>query len=110
MTLMLTINAEAPHFALEGILQSEIGRFQLADYRGRWVILFFSPTDFTFVYQTEIREFEGRMKALRDRKTEVSAISVDDLASHREWDRELGGLSFPLLSDTTRETSRAYGS
>lgn len=109
MTAMLTVNAEAPDFTLDGVFQSEIGRFRLADWRGRWVILFFYPANFTFVYPAEIRELENRMSQLRSRQTGVFAISVDDVASHRAWIRELGGLSFPLLSDSMREASRAYG-
>lgn len=109
MAVMLFIAAEAPDFTLDGILQHELGRFRLADYRGRWVILFFYPADFTFVHQTEMKAFEKHIEALRNRMTEVVAISVDDPVSHQAWSRELGGLSFPLLSDPTREASRAYG-
>lgn len=109
MTAMLALNTEAPAFTLEGVQRGEVRRFRLADFRGRWVVLFFYPADFTFVCPTEIRGFEKLAHEFRERNCEILALSVDDVASHRAWAEELGGVSFPLLSDPTRETSRAYG-
>ena len=59
---MLALNAEAPVFSLEGVEGGRILAFSLADYRKRWVVLFFYPADFTFVSPTEIRGFEARGK------------------------------------------------
>ena len=106
---MLSVNSEAPAFLLEGVQGGTVRTFRLADLRGRWVVLFFYPADFTFVCPTEIRGFEKRAKEFRSRGCEIVAVSVDDPASHRAWGDELGGLSFPLLSDPTRVTCRAYG-
>lgn len=105
---MLSLNSAAPDFSLGGVKGREIGRFSLADFRGRWVALFFYPADFTFVCPTEIRGFEQRVTEFAALRCDILAISVDDVQSHRAWVEELGGLSFPLLSDPTRETCRAY--
>jgi peroxiredoxin 2/4 len=109
MRPMLTLNADAPGFALDGVRAGEVRRFDLRAFRGQWVILFFYPADFTFVCPTEILGFEKRLREFKERNAEILAISVDEVASHRAWADELGGVSFPLLSDPSRETCRAYG-
>lgn len=106
---MLSLNAEAQAFALEGVGSGKVREFRLAEFRGRWVILFFYPADFTFVCPTEIRGFQKRLREFEARDAVVLAISVDDVASHRAWAEELGGVAFPLLADPTRATCRAYG-
>jgi peroxiredoxin (alkyl hydroperoxide reductase subunit C) len=98
-----------PDFSLEGVEAGSVRRFDLREFRGRWVILFFYPADFTFVCPTEILGFQKRVRQFEERTTEILAVSVDDVASHRAWAEELGGLSFPLLSDPTGETCRVYG-
>ena len=106
---MLTLNVEAPAFSLEGVEGGKVRRFTLADYRGRWVMLFFYPADFTFVCPTEIRGFQTRLGEFEACNCVILAISVDEVASHQAWAAELGGVAYPLLSDPTRATCRAYG-
>jgi alkyl hydroperoxide reductase subunit AhpC len=106
---MLTLNAPAPPFALDGVCRGAGRRYTLQEFRGRWVVLFFYPADFTFVCPTEIRGFEQGLEAFRRLGAEILGVSVDDVASHRAWLEELGGVSYPLLSDPSREVSRAYG-
>jgi alkyl hydroperoxide reductase subunit AhpC len=106
---VLSLNAQAPDFALDGVAAGKTGKFSLADLRSRWVVLFFYPADFTFVCPTEVRGFERRGAEFARRGTSLLAISVDDVESHRSWAEELGGVTFPLLSDPTRATCRAYG-
>jgi alkyl hydroperoxide reductase subunit AhpC len=57
---MIGLNAPAPDVALEGIADGKVRRFRLSDFRGRWLVLFFYPADFTFVCPTEIRGFHER--------------------------------------------------
>ena len=106
---MLALNAEAPVFSLEGVEGGRVRTFSLADYRKRWVVLFFYPADFTFVCPTEIRGFEAHGKEFESCGCQVLAISVDDVASHKAWAEELGGVSYPLLCDPARQACRAYG-
>lgn len=105
---MLRLNAEAPTFTLEGVQRGRVRRFTLAEFRGRWVILFFYPADFTFVCPTEIRTFQRRLPEVTAMNAVVVALSPDDVATHEQWSRELGGIDFPLLSDAEREAARAY--
>ncbi len=106
---MLALNAVAPAFSLEGVEGGRVSTFRLSDYRKRWAVLFFYPADFTFVCPTEIRGFEARAQEFKGCGCQVLAISVDDVASHKAWSEELGGVSYPLLSDPAREACRAYG-
>ena len=106
---MLRLNEEAPDFSLAGVQQGQVRRFSLGEFRRRWVVLFFYPADFTFVCPTEMRGFQRRLPELTAMDAVVLAVSPDEVATHEEWARELGGLSFPLLSDREREVSRAYG-
>ena len=106
---MVSLNAEAPAFSLDGVQAGKVRTFRLADVRGRWIVLFFYPADFTFVCPTEIRGFAKRMSEFGDCGAEILAIGVDDVPTHKAWADELGGVPFPLLSDPTRATCRAYG-
>jgi alkyl hydroperoxide reductase subunit AhpC len=109
MSGVLTLNAQAPPFSLDGVEAGKVRRVSLADHADRWLVLFFYPADFTFVCPTEIRGFEERVGAFRALGCDVVGIGVDDVASHRAWAEELGGVSYPLLADPERAASRAYG-
>jgi peroxiredoxin 2/4 len=105
---MVRLNVSAPDIALDGIVDGQARRYRLSDFRGRWVVLFFYPADFTFVCPTEIRGFHARRAEFARRECQLLAVSVDDVESHRAWAAELGGVAFPLLSDPTRSAARAY--
>ncbi len=106
---MLSLNVLAPEFSLEGIVGGTVRRYSLAEFRGRWTVLFFYPADFTFVCPTEILGFHRLAGDFSACGTVVLGVSIDDIDSHRAWAQELGGLAFPLLSDPTRATCHAYG-
>ena len=89
---MVTLNVEAPPFSLEGVRGAEVRRYDLAEYRGRWVVLFFYPADFTFVCPTEMLGFQSRRAELEQLGSAVLGISVDAIGSHQEWAKELGGI------------------
>src|SRR5207247_6981100 len=93
----------------EGVEGGTARRYSLAQFRNRWVVLFFYPADFTFVCPTEVVGFHRRLGGFADLGAAVLGVSVDDVESHRAWAAELGGIAFPLLSDPTRDTCRAYG-
>ena len=107
--MALSLNDVAPAFELKGVLQGAETRFRLSDFKPSWLVLFFYPADFTFVCPTEIKGFEARSGEFAKQGARIAAISVDDLKSHTEWIKELGGLSFPLLSDTGGTVATAYG-
>jgi alkyl hydroperoxide reductase subunit AhpC len=105
---VIALNRPAPQLSLEGVDRGQVRRHRLSDCRGRWVILFFYPADFTFVCPTEIRGFQAQLAEFERRDTQILAVSVDDVDSHRAWATELGGVGFALLSDPAREACRAY--
>jgi len=106
---MLTLNTTAPDFSLEGVHENRVGSWRLGDFRRQWLVLFFYPADFSFICPTEVRGFHRRFEEFKGRRCAVLGVSVDDVASHRAWAEELGGVAFPLLADPGGATTRAYG-
>ena len=101
------INQPAPEFTLP--TNTGNGEVSLADFRGKWVVLYFYPKDFTSGCTIEARRFQQDLPKYIEKNTEIIGISADDIDSHAEFcDSE--GLKFPLLADTKGEVSKAYGS
>ena len=107
----VSIGAPAPVFSLDAVVGQEFKRISLADYRGKWVVLFFYPNDFTFVCPTEIKGFNAALDEFGKRNAVVLGVSADSKYSHLAWIKrgDLGDLKFPLLSDFTKETAGRYG-
>jgi thioredoxin-dependent peroxiredoxin len=101
------LNQPAPEFTLP--TNSGKGKISLSDYRGKWVIVYFYPKDFTSGCTIEARRFQQDLPKYQAQNTEILGISADDVNSHAEFcDAE--GLKFPLLADTNGKVSKAYGS
>jgi peroxiredoxin 2/4 len=84
-------------------------RATLRDYRGRWLLLFFYPADFTFVCPSEILAFDAAVPNLAERGVDVLGISTDGVHAHLAWmEFHIGNLQFPLASDRTQVVSEAY--
>lgn len=84
----------------------------LTDYRGKWLLLFFYPFDFSKVCPTEILSLNRRIKEFSDLGVEVLGVSGDSIHTHKAWMRSrdgIGPLSFPLASDYSKETTIKYG-
>lgn len=108
---MLMIDQPAPLFTTDAVLDGgEIKKVSLADYKGKWLVLFFYPLDFTFVCPTEITQFRDHLKDFKAAGAEVLGCSVDSVHSHKRWLKDdLGNLGYPLLADLTKRLSRDYG-
>jgi alkyl hydroperoxide reductase subunit AhpC len=106
---MIPIGESAPDFRLPGVQREREARWRLSDLRGRWVVLFFYPADFTFVCPTEIVGFHRHVDAFRKLNVDILGVSVDSVDSHRAWAQELGGIDYPLLADADRAVSAAFG-
>jgi peroxiredoxin Q/BCP len=101
------LNQPAPEFTLP--TNTGDGEVSLLDYRGKWVVLYFYPKDFTSGCTLEARRFQQDLQKYTDRNVQIVGVSADDVESHAEFcDSE--GLKFPLLADTDGEISKAYGS
>ena len=106
---LLCIGESAPDFTAKGILGGQLADYSPADYKNKWLVLFFYPADFTFICPTEVTGFSKMTKAFAAEGAAVLGVSVDSIDSHRSWAKELGGLNCPLLSDEAKTVSRAYG-
>lgn len=110
----LRVGQAAPDFTATAVYDQEFSEVKLSNYRGKYVVIFFYPLDFTFVCPTEITAFSDRYDAFKNLNTEVLGISVDSEFSHLAWtqtDRKSGGvgdLNYPLVSDIKKEISMAY--
>jgi len=101
------LNQPAPDFTLP--TNTGNGKISLSDYRGKWVVVYFYPKDFTSGCTLEARLFQLYLPKYIERNTQILGISVDDVDSHAEFS-DAEGLTFPLLADPTGKVSKAYGS
>jgi peroxiredoxin (alkyl hydroperoxide reductase subunit C) len=89
--------------------------FSLSDYRGKYVLLFFYPLDFTFVCPSEILAFNKAVKEFEEANCQLVGISIDSAFSHLAWKNTpvnnggIGNIQYPLVADLDKEISRAYG-
>ncbi|TVP65633.1 MAG: peroxiredoxin [Leptolyngbya sp. LCM1.Bin17] len=110
----LRVGQMAPEFMATAVVDQNFKTIKLSDYRGKYVVLFFYPLDFTFVCPTEIAAFSDRYDEFKGLDTEILGISVDSEFSHLAWiqtERKLGGvgdLNYPLVSDLKKEISADY--
>ena len=115
--MSVTIRQTAPAFSLNGAQGNDtVTNVTLDQFKGKWVILLFFPMDWTFVCPTELLAYNDAKEKLAAVNAVVLGISGDSPFTHLSWlkaPREQGGLgglvTFPLLSDITRETMKAYG-
>jgi alkyl hydroperoxide reductase subunit AhpC len=106
----------APNFTAQAVMpDGSFKEIKLSDYKGKYVILFFYPLDFTFVCPTEIIAFSNSMDEFKKRNTEVLGVSIDSHFSHLAWrntDRKNGGLgdiAYPLIADVNKKITYDYG-
>jgi peroxiredoxin (alkyl hydroperoxide reductase subunit C) len=110
----LRVGQAAPDFTATAVVAQEFKTIKLSDYRGKYVVLFFYPLDFTFVCPTEITAFSDRIGEFSGINTEILGVSVDSEFAHLAWiqtDRKSGGVGdveYPLVSDLKKEISTAY--
>ena len=109
------IQKPAPAFKAQALVGEGFKEISLADYKGKWLCLFFYPLDFTFVCPTEITAFSDMAAQFREKNCEVVGCSVDSQFSHLAWSQRprneggLGKLDIPLLADIKKEIARDYG-
>jgi len=109
------VTQTAPTFVAPAVKGHEITQLDLATYRGKWVVLFFYPLDFTFVCPTEITAFSDEIESFKKLGAEVIGVSVDSQFTHLAWintpraEGGLGEIRFPLVADLTKQISSDYG-
>ena len=115
--MSVQVTQPAPEFKATAVMPDNTfnDKFQLADYRGKYVLLFFYPLDFTFVCPSEIIAFNQRLKEFEDRGVQVVGVSVDSHFTHWAWKNTpiekggIGNIQYPLVADLTKQISREYG-
>jgi len=111
------VGRKAPDFIMETELGNgkEFANASLSDYRGKWLVLFFYPLDFTFVCPTEITALSLATQEFNKLNAQILGVSTDSKHSHRAWmntpinDGGLGLINFPLAQDLTHTVSKNYG-
>jgi len=114
--MSVLVGKEAPDFTAAAVMpDGEINdQFSLADYKGKYVVLFFYPLDFTFVCPTELIAFSKRIKEFEEREVQVIGCSVDSQFTHVAWrntpveDGGVGAIAYPLVADVKHEICKAY--
>ncbi|RPF84566.1 peroxiredoxin [Synechococcus sp. CC9616] len=110
----LRVGQMAPDFTATAVVDQEFKEISLSQYRGKYVVLFFYPLDFTFVCPTEITAFSDRYADFSSKNTEVLAVSVDSKFSHLAWIQTprnqggIGDITYPLVADLKKEICAAY--
>ena len=87
---MVQVGQQASDFTLEGISNGGFITASLSEYRGKWVVLFFWPLDFTFICPTEILEFSGRVNEFDELDAVILGASTDSKYAHKAWTERLG--------------------
>ena len=111
------VSTEAPDFTATAVMPDNTFKndFSLADYRGKYVIMFFYPLDFTFVCPSEIIAFNKQLEEFKSRHCEVIGVSTDSHFSHLAWKNTpvekggIGNVQFPLVADFQKIISQDYG-
>ncbi|MBF0179504.1 MAG: peroxiredoxin [Magnetococcales bacterium] len=114
--MSVLVTQPAPDFTAKAVMpdNSIEERFTLSSYKGRYVVLFFYPLDFTFVCPSEIIAFDHRLNEFKQRNTEVIGVSIDSHFSHLAWKNTpvnkggIGQVQYPLVADLTKDISRNY--
>jgi len=110
------VTKEAPDFTATAVMpDNSFAELSLSSYRGKYVILFFYPLDFTFVCPSEIIAFDKQLADFEKRNAQVIGVSVDSQFTHLAWKNtpvEQGGIGqvkYPLVADLKKDIARNYG-
>jgi peroxiredoxin len=108
----MKINEPAPEFSAKAFADDEIKDMTLSEYKGKWVVLFFYPGDFTYVCPTEIAELALYNEEFKKVNAQILTVSTDSVEVHKAWkdaSDTIKKVNFPMLSDMGGKISRAYG-
>jgi len=112
---MPQVTSHAPDFKATAVIGDSFKEIKLSDYKGKWVVLFFYPLDFTFVCPTEIIEYDAKLEDFKKIGAEVLGVSVDSEFSHLAWKKTpkkeggIGEIKYPLIADKTKEIAKSFG-
>ena len=114
--MCILVTEQAPDFKAQAVMpDNTFKEISLSEYRGKYVILFFYPLDFTFVCPSEILAFDRALNIFQDKNCEIIGVSVDSVYSHYAWRKTpvqeggIGEIKFPLVADLNKKISHEYG-
>jgi peroxiredoxin (alkyl hydroperoxide reductase subunit C) len=108
------VGKKAPEFKADAVVNGDFKTVSLSDYKGKYVVMFFYPLDFTFVCPTELHAFQEKLSAFKALNCELIGVSVDSKFSHFAWvntPKEEGGIkgvTYTLVSDLNKTIARDY--
>ena len=110
------VTKPAPDFKAQAVMpDNTFEDLQLSSFKGKYVVLFFYPLDFTFVCPTELIAFDRKLAEFKKRDTEVIAVSVDSAFSHLAWKNTpvneggIGNVQYPIVADLNKQITRDFG-
>lgn len=110
------VTRKAPEFTATAVMEDgSFKEISLSDYKGKNVLLYFYPLDFTFVCPSEILAFNKKVADFKERNTQLIGVSVDSEFSHFAWRNTkvdnggIGEIDYPLVADKTKNIARDYG-
>ena len=110
------VTKPAPDFTADAVFgDGQIAKLSLSSLKGKYIVLFFYPLDFTFVCPSEIIAFDKALPQFKERGVELIGVSVDSQFSHWAWRNTpvkqggIGPVGFPLVADLTKNIARDYG-
>ena len=113
--MAVLVGKPAPDFTAQAVMpDNSFKQVKLSDFKGKYVILFFYPLDFTFVCPSEIIAFDNRLANFKERGVEVLGVSVDSHFSHLAWKNTpidkggIGNVQYPIVADLTKQIARDY--
>lgn len=112
---MSLVGKIAPEFRAKAVVGNRIEEeFCLSDYRGKYVVFFFYPLDFTFVCPTELHAFQEKSEEFEKRNAQLVGCSIDSWFCHTAWlntpkaQGGIQGVMYPIVSDLNKSISRSF--
>jgi len=110
--MTVKIGEQVPDFELDAFYKNDLEKIKLSSYRGKWVILFFYPADFTFVCPTELEEAAELYPEFQKLNAEVMSVSTDTHFVHKAWHDHspaVKKITYPMLADPTGKVCKEFG-
>lgn len=109
---MVKINEKILDFSLDAFHEDKLKKVKLSDYKGKWLILFFYPADFTFVCPTELEELAENYNEFKKLGAEILSVSTDTAFAHKAWhdtSPAIKKVKFPMIADPSGKLCREFG-
>ncbi|MEK6760826.1 MAG: alkyl hydroperoxide reductase subunit C [Nanoarchaeota archaeon] len=106
------VNQKVSDFEAKAFHENKVKKIKLSDYKGKWVVVFFYPADFTFVCPTELEELAHNYEKLKAMNVEILSVSTDTEFVHKAWHDHspaIKKVNFPMVADPTGMISKMFG-